>query len=129
MLKRLWYKIECYPCRLFVGTIYYNKDYMSQIVDFSKYEKKGVLGMTETVIAAFPESFITAAELNLPTRYPVQIDVANKMSSVMKPNMVLIKFINRFTKKYMYELLGEAEFRATTIGQEWIEKYGYRTWD
>jgi hypothetical protein len=29
----------------------------------------------------------------------------------------------------MYELLEEAEFRATTIGQEWIEKNGYRTWD
>lgn len=129
MLKKLWYKIECYPCRLFVGTIYYNKDYTSQVVDFSKYEEKGVLGLTETVIAAFPESFAVAAALDVPTRYPVEIDVDNKMSTVMKPNMVLIKFINRFTKKYEYDLLEEEEFRATAIGQEWIEKYGYRTWD
>lgn len=129
MLKKFLYKIECYPCKLFLGTIYYNKDYTSQVVDFSKYEEKGVLGLTETVIAAFPESFAVAAELDLPTRYPVQIDVTNKMSTVMKPNMVLIKFINRITKKHMYELLEEEEFRATTLGQEWIEKYGYRTWD
>ena len=129
MLKKLWYKIECYPCRLFVGTIYYNRDHTSQIVDFSKYEEKGVLGLTETVIAAFPEAFALAAALDVPTRYRVEIDVDNKMSTVMKPNMVLIKFINRFTKKYEYDLLEEEEFRATAIGQKWIEKHGYRTWD
>ena len=131
MLKKLLYNIECYPCKTFLGTIYYNKNYRSQTIDFSKYEQSGTLGMIETVIHTMSESMNLAANLDtfhIENAF-VRVDLKDKCSSLMKTNMVLVKFINKITKKISYDLLSEEEFRESNIGQDWIEKHGYRTWE